>query len=272
MTHRRQLPTGAVESLRMATPSLQQLVTTFHIGRSGSTVLGDLLNQHSQVQWLGEIHEWPEFRDRGAPPASHDNGGSELIRRLRTRLPDVHKPVAGVEAKFFHLHDHGVALDTFLDELRGQVAGTGRCRFIVLRRKNYLRKIVSSLAARQRGQWFANPGAALNPVQIEIHPERVCIDGDAQPLLDYLQDWDAQFAQLDAALAAEGALALSYEDDIAAGPLAAYESVCRYLELEPEVPEVRYARTTTQPLDDIVTTIGAVRAALAGTGYEWMAN
>lgn len=251
----------------MATSAPQQLVTTFHIGRSGSTVLGDLLNQHSQVQWLGEIHEWPEFRDRGAPPGA----GSELIRRLRARLPEVPKPVVGVEAKFFHLHDHGVALDAFLDELRSQVTGTGRCRFIVLRRKNYLRKIVSSLAARQRGQWFAKPGAALKPVHIEIHPERVCIDGDAQPLLDYLQDWDAQFAQLDAALAAEGVLALSYEDDIESGPLTAYTKVCRYLELEPEAPEVRYARTTAQPLDDVVTTIGAVREALAGTRYEWMA-
>ena len=38
--------------------------------------------------------------------------------------------------------------------------------------------------------------------------------------------------------------------DIEAGPLTAYTKVCRYLELEPEAPEVRYARTTAQPLDE----------------------
>lgn len=248
---------------------MEQLAATFHIGRSGSTVLGDLLNQHPHVHWLGEIYEWPEFRDRPAAPGP----GSELLRRLQSRLPAVTKPVAGIEAKFYHLHDHGVALHDFLDELRGAVAGTGRCRFIVLRRKNYLRKIVSSLAARQRGQWFARPGGPVPPpVRLEINPDRVCIDGDAQPLLDYLRDWDAQFDQLEAALSGESALSLTYEDDIEQDPLVAYRKVCRYLGLESGTPEVRYGRTTPEPLSDIVTTLGAVRRALAGSGYEWMAQ
>lgn len=252
----------------MATSLARQLVTTFHIGRSGSTVLGDLLNQHSAVRWLGEIYEWPEYRDSTAPAGS----GSELTRRLRARLPDVHKPVAGVEAKFFHLHDHHIALEDFLDELRHEAGSGMRCRFIMLRRKNYLRKIVSSLAARQRTQWFSRPGGQLKPVHLEINPERVCIDGDTQPLIDYLQDWDAQFAQLDAALMNEGALPLTYEDDIEQDPRVAYRKVCAWLGLPPEAPEVRYARTTAGPLTDIVTTMDAVRTALSGTVYAWMAD
>jgi len=250
----------------MGTAPLQQLVTTFHIGRSGSTVLGDLLDQHPAVRWLGEIHEWREFRDRPAPPGP----GSELLRRLQSRLPAVEKPVAGIEAKFYHLHDHHVALGDFLDELRG--VGAGHCRFIVLRRMNYLRKIVSSLAARQRGQWFARPGQPVPAVRLEINPERVCIDGDAQPLLDYLRDWDAQFDQMDAALAGTDALSLCYEDDIERDPLAAYRKVCAYLGLPPGSPEVRFHRTTPEPLDEIVTTMPSVRRALAGSGYEWMAE
>ncbi len=247
---------------------MEQLVTTFHIGRSGSTVLGDMLDQHSAVRWLGEIHEWAEFRDQPAPPGP----GSELIRRLRSRLPGAGKPVVGVEAKFFHLHDHGVPLEDFLDELRDLAGGGSRCRFVVLRRKNYLRKIVSSLAARQRGRWFARPGIVVPPVRLEISPERICIDGDAQPLLDYLRDWDAQFAQLDAALASEGTLSLTYEDDIEQDPRVAYGKVCRHLGLQPEVPAVRFHRTTPQPLPEIVTTLPAIRDALAGSGYEWMAE
>ncbi|MEO7385633.1 MAG: hypothetical protein ABIX37_01725 [Gammaproteobacteria bacterium] len=250
--------------------SIQQLVTTFHIGRSGSTVLGDLLNQHPAIEWLGEIYEWPEFRESPAAPGT----GSELLRRLRTRLPAVEKPVVGIEAKFYHLHDHGVALGEFLEELRGEIAvdgqRTGRCRFVVLRRKNYLRKIVSSLVARQRGQWFARSDAPLPPLRLAINPERVCIDGDAQPLLDYLRDWDAQFDQLDAALAGEDVLQLTYEDDIEQDPLVAYGKVCRHLGLAPGVPEIRYNRTTPQALADIVTTLDAIRKALEGSGYEWM--
>lgn len=229
-------------------------------------MLGDLLNQHPAVHWLGEIYEWPEFRNAPAAPGP----GSELLRRLRTRLPGIEKPVAGIEAKFYHLHDHGVALHEFLDELRRESGGP--CRFIVLRRRNYLRKIVSSLAARQRSQWFARPGSPVAPVQVEIQPERVCIDGDAQPLLDYLRDWDAQFDQLDAELAGEESLSLTYEDDIEQDPLVAYGKVCDYLGLPVAAPEVRYTRTTPGPLEDIVTTLDAVRKSLAGSRYEWMAE
>jgi len=250
----------------MTAAAPRQLVTTFHIGRSGSTVLGDLLGQHPAVTWLGEIYEWPEFRDRPAPPGP----GSELLRRLNTRLPGVTTPVTGIEAKFYHLHDHGIAMAGFLDELGG--AGAGPCRFIVLRRRNYLRKVVSSLAARQRGQWFARPGQAVPPVRLAIDPQRVCIDGDAQPLVDYLRDWDDQFAQLDALLAEAGALQLSYEDDIEEDPLVAYRKVCRHLGLEPGAPEVRFHRTTPQPLAEVVSTLDDIRRALAGTPYEWMAR
>lgn len=249
----------------MEIPAPEQLVTTFHIGRSGSTVLGDLLDQHAAVTWLGEIYEWPEFRGRPAPPGP----GSELLRRLKTRLP-VPTPVAGIEAKFYHLHDHHLALTDFLGELRS--LGARQYRFVVLRRRNYLRKIVSSLAARERGQWFARPGQAVPPVRVAIDPSRVCIDGDAQPLVDYLRDWDDQFDQLDAALGDTGALRLTYEDDIEADPRVAYRKVCTYLGLEPGTPAVRFHRTTPQPLADVVTTLDGVRQALAGTPWEWMAR
>lgn len=247
---------------------LQQLVTTFHIGRSGSTVLGDLLNQHAAIQWLGEVYEWPEFKGTTAAPGP----GSELVRRLRTRLPTADRAVAGIEAKFYHLHDHGIPLHEFVTELRDELGAGGRCRWIVLRRKNYLRKVVSSLVARQRGQWFARPGQAVQPVSIAIDPARVCIDGDVQPLVDYFRDWDAQFDQLDAELAAQNPLQLTYEDDIEPDPRIAYTKVCGFLGLEPGTPDVRYRRTTPQPLAEIVTTLDAVRRALADSPYQWMAE
>ena len=248
----------------MSEAQTRQLVATFHIGRSGSTVLGDLLNQNPAVRWLGEIQEWPEFRQQSAPPGP----GSELLRRLRTRLPAAHEPFVGVEAKFFHLHDHGIALETFLAELSHEAP----CHFVVLRRKNYLRKIVSSLAARQRGQWFARPGVPLAPVSISLDPDRVCIDGDAQPLLAYLQDWDAAFDQLNAALRGGRVLKLTYEDDIERDPLVAYRKACAHLGIPEGSPEVRYTRTTGQPLAELVTTLPAVRRALRDTPYAWMAE
>lgn len=247
----------------MDAPAPGQLVTTFHIGRSGSTVLGDLLDQHAAITWLGEIYEWPEFRARPAPAGP----GSELLRRLKTRLP-VPTPVAGIEAKFYHLHDHHLALADFLAELRS--LGAGRYRFVVLRRRNYLRKIVSSLVARERGQWFARPGQVVPPVRVAIDPGKVCIDGDAQPLVDYLRDWDAEFDQLDAVLAPAETLQLTYEDDIEADPRVAYRKVCAHLGVQPGSPEVRFHRTTPQPLAEVVTNLDAVSRALAGTPYEWM--
>lgn len=41
----------------MASPLRSGNIVMFHIGRSGSTVLGDLLDQHSSVYWDGEIYQ-----------------------------------------------------------------------------------------------------------------------------------------------------------------------------------------------------------------------
>ena len=97
----------------MSEAQTRQLVATFHIGRSGSTVF------------------------------------------------------VCVEAKFFHLHDHGIALETFLTELSRETP----CHFVVRRRKNYLRKIVSSLAARQRDPLVAYRKACVHLGLPEGSPE-----------------------------------------------------------------------------------------------------
>jgi hypothetical protein len=239
------------------------LIVTFHIGRSGSTVLGDLLDQHPAIRWLGEIEEWDTYRTRNAAPGA----GSELTRRVREQGSGGGKPLIGVEAKFYHLHRHQVSLPTFIDEL----LELGARHFIVLRRRNFLRKVVSSLAARERHRWTARPGESLAPVRLRMDPERVRIDGDDKSLLEYFEDWDAAFDELDALIPGNELLRLFYEDDIAEDPRRGYARVCAHVGLEPQRPDIRYVRVNPQPLRDLVINLDEVQSALASTPYAWMA-
>jgi hypothetical protein len=65
-------------------------------------------------------------------------------------------------------------------------------------------------------------------------------------------------------------LDLTYEDDVAADPVRAYRRICYFLGVKNEPVEIRYGRTTPQKLTEIIENFDEVKAALAGTEFEWM--
>ena len=71
-------------------------------------------------------------------------------------------------------------------------------------------------------------------------------------------------------LAGEDVLELSYEDDIAEDPRAAYARVCTWLGLEvvPAEPDLR--RTNPRALREVISNWDEVANGLAGTPYAWM--
>lgn len=239
----------------------------FHIGRSGSTVLGELLGQHPDVHWDGEVHR-PAVRalKRGRKRASVKT--ADPIGALATRIAASPKPVYGFEVKFFHLRVLGVTLARYLDALQGLNVS----RFIVLRRRNTLRKVVSSLVAQQAGAYRLPAGAQPKPRQVEVNVERLVIDADAKPLLAFLEGYERAFAGIEKHLAARQSLTLVYEDDLLLDPVSGYRRTCEFLGLAPAAAEVRAGRNNPFPLEQIVSNIDQVRSALAGTPFAWMAQ
>jgi LPS sulfotransferase NodH len=242
-------------------------VVIFHVGRSGSTVLTDLLGQHPKIFWDGEPYE-RLFKQReeggrgaGAPPAD-----SDPFALLRNRMGATRKEFYGFSVKFFHLRLLGLGLPVFVQRL-GEL---GYTHYVVLERRNYLRKIVSSLVAHRRSQFHRRPWeeAVLTPVEVDV--ERVRIDRDCRPLLTYLREYREGFEELDSLLEGRNVLRLVYEDDLADDPLVGYRRVCEVLGVPEGRARVRYGKTNPFPLSELVSNFDAVEGALRETPFAWM--
>lgn len=243
-------------------------VVMIHIGRSGSTVVGDLLNQHPRIIWDGEVYQRIfEARQRadGSLPPIADIDPVAFVRR---RSGKAFGAWYGFEAKFFHLRALGAELPDYLDALEAQLPNL---QFVVLERRNRLRTIVSAIAARETGRYHIPVGAAPIRNRVRIDPGSVPFNRTSAPLRDVLEQFDRDFSALFARLRDRRHLHLTYEEDVQHDPKEAYRRICDHLGVVPmRRPRIRYRRTNPAPLSELVSNVDALRAELRGTSYECM--
>ena len=249
----------------------------FHIGRSGSTVLCDLLDQHSRILCDREIFHgyygeaYRVMGERGLQVDHRWNQSHFFPDRpwhyLRSRIP-----LGGLrsyylcEIKFYHLRFNHLELEDFLAKLHA----LDFKKVVILERKNTLRKVVSSVIGHREKRFHRKPGEASEMKRVHIDPERIEIDSQSRPLLEFLQEYEADLSNLRLLTNRMDPLELVFEEDIAQDPKHAYQKVCRYLGLTPETPEIRMLRTNPQPLSGIVENFDELRSALQATPYAWM--
>jgi len=239
----------------------------FHIGRSGSTVLGNLLGQHSKIFWDGELYErlFRSYERQGFKVEDQDVE-VDPVRVLRKRMHRAGSRFYGCEIKFFHL----TLLRTNLADYVTHLHRLGFSHFIVLKRKNYLRVIVSAVITHK----LARPHQSIHetPVltRIELNVNNVQIDRDAKPLLGFLRDYDHKFSELEQYLGGHNMISLTYEDDILDDPYWGYQRVCRFLGIPHGNVTVSYGKTNPFTLNDILLNFDEVARNLKGTAFEWM--
>lgn len=234
-------------------------VCMFHNGRCGSTVTGELLAQHPRVVWDGEVF-WKGW-----------SGESKLLRYLHANHPTWYLParmarfgnsVYGFEMKVrLHLQEQfGMEPERFLRGLRRW----GFNRFIVLQRRNQLRRFVSSRVAKKTSRWAVRKsGDHPGLVQIEIK--------DLNHLVERIRDLEDQDRVMLQLLKDDRCLVLTYEDDIAEDPSVAYEKICSFVGLNTVPVDINLQRVNPYPLTEIVTNFSEVKRALKGKSFEWMA-
>ena len=254
---------GGIEKVRQAN------VAMFHIGRSGSTMLADLLRQHRHVHWDGEIynHHFRRLaRTQGALRIGVTETGLDPVGNLDECMRRSLRRVYGFELKFCHLDLAGIDLEDYLD----RITALGVTHFIVLERQNYMRKIVSALIAQETRQYHLRPwrSPTLNRVHVDI--DNLAIDYDSKPLHKYLEGFHNNFARLDKLLADRRVLRLTYEEDLSREPLEAYRRLCEFLGVTPRSPAIRYARINPYELPELIVNSAEVESALNGTAFEWM--
>lgn len=242
----------------------------FHIGRCGSTALASLLKQHKNMVWASEFYVHRVFMDW-----KRNNDGQEIkgempgdaIELLKDSMKDALHRSYGFEIKPFHFQLIGYSMETFVASLEE----LGFTHYIILDRKNRLRKIVSSaIAHADKIKYHQGAQAKAKLKQIHLNVEKIEIDYDSKPLLDFLSDYDRQFTSLARLLQPKNYLGLTYEDDVQDDPRLGYRRICEYTGMRSKDISVQLSRTNPFPLKDMIENFEEVESLLQGTAYEWM--
>lgn len=244
-------------------------VAMYHIGRSGSTVLCDLLAKNPKISWEEEPFE--PFYSGGWRGGKHRLMGKILLRSPKLGLQFKRQfgrcDWFGFDVKFYHWRDQKIST---LDSL-ALLEKAGYERVIILKRRNFLRKVVSSVIALKRKSYHSveeGYGKSIGKVELEVGG--ILIDGDRLPLLERFAGWDRSFDEIEQGSKKYGHLHLNYEDDIMADPGVAYRKVCSFLGVQPVEVSSDLKRTNPFPLPELISNWEEVCDCLSGTKWSWM--
>lgn len=240
-------------------------VCMYHVGRCGSTVLGNLLDQHPRVYWDQEIY-FRRWREAGLKIRPFDHRA--FVQEHRWAAGPRYY---GFEIKFLdnqHLAIAQADLATCIADYRA----SGVTHHIVLRRNNHLRTLISWVAGRERGQHHIKSGAkaARSPVHLDTETLSFGVVPVKRDLIAWFEHIDRAYDGLEAMLEGLASLRIAYEDDVRDDPQVAYGRCCDFLQIKREPVEVRFSRTNPYPVEQMLANHAEVASLLAGTPYAWM--
>ncbi|MDY7022639.1 MAG: hypothetical protein SWJ54_14995 [Cyanobacteriota bacterium] len=250
-------------------------VVMFHIGRSGSSVLGKLLNETNEIIWDEEIYHF--FLEKVVKPQKKHSSGIinfpfdpiKLVRNrmLVRRLFHPLKKIYGCEIKFYHLRKTQIELEKYLDYLEY----LGFKDWIILERRNYLRVLVSSIISNRKMKPY-HIAAGENPQLVQVHLNIESTESGRKhlSLLESLQNHQHDFQHLEYILRDRHTLKLTYEDDIEKDPRIAARRICKFLNIPNQDSQPVYGKTNPFSLKEIIINFEEVQQVLDGTPFEWM--
>ena len=249
-------------------------VVTWHQGRCGSSVLGSLLNQHSQIQAQNEIFSRYMPRRWGNRPVP------SMQEVLASAVRDAQKPVLNIEVKCLSAQNFALYPKASFRDWLVASAGHGFKRHLLIHRRNGLRRLVSHLMAQSSGVYVQQEDAQprdLADRQLTIDLESIQEGVETHSLLSWLDRYDHTHQQLRDGLQQwcreqqqPPPLELIYEEMIEPRPQLAYGQVCAALELQPEPVQVRLKRINPEPLVQLICNWPEIEALLAPTRFAWM--
>jgi hypothetical protein len=239
----------------------KQNLVMFHTGRSGSSVIADLLSQHPDIHWDGELFNYRLMLWRGRQKFRMREG----IGLIKRRMNLFDEPFYGFEVLPTHLHAGQMDEGDFIAALED----LGFEHFILLTRRNILRKIVSNLVARERGQWRLGAGETAPLTRVHVDTRNLTL-ASVKPLLSHIDDLLADYETLSSLLNSRHCLQIVYEDDVHRDPRCAYRKICEFLGVAYLDIPVRHGQTTPHPLRQIIQNYDEVASVLSATEFAWM--
>lgn len=181
--------------------------------------------------------------------------------------------IYGFETKFLPFqHLSKRCIDLELSEYLDCLRALQFTKFIILKRENYLRRVVSAEVARHNNFWHARSDVdgSTNPNTIYVDINCVGGRGPRTSLLDSFRHLDEQYEKLQKLLEQDNGLLLTYEDDIQDDPFLAYHKVCEFMSVYPRETEVSLRRTNPFALERLINNFDEITSVLGNTEYEWM--
>ena len=238
-------------------------VVIWHIGRCGSTVLSNLLDQHPAIQSEKEIFQpflLAKNRGEAIPPMDR------VIADVAARKT---KAIQTAEVKFLECQQPEVFGATTAQTLENFLA-RGYSRFVVLHRANYLRRMVSHCVAGETRRFFVRVGDEAPLHRIVMNVNAIRVGSQTRSLLEWFDAFDDGYRRLDEMLQGHPVCRVSYEQDTERDPRVAYAKVCRFLEQDPLPVRVNFQRTNPFRLVEILDNFGEVADLLGPTRHAWM--
>jgi hypothetical protein len=239
-------------------------IAMLHAGRCGSSVLADLLDQRDDVRWVGEPFE-------SLRPAYYRMDSSERARQIiGDAMWRVRTAYFGFDTKYLpEQHLRPELANCSPEEYITLLRELGFTHFILLDRRNHLRRAISTAIGARNGVWNSfQPVPEAEPIRLD--PLRFVSYGREMPLLDHFAALEATYGRLRQCLEGQRLLELTYEDHIERDPRAAYELSCAFLGLAPRPVEVRLQRLNPRRPEHLLANFTEIEALLKGTRYEWM--
>lgn len=241
------------------------VIAMYHVGRCGSTVIGQLIDQHPKVFWDGEIYfqKWKESKFKFETFSN--------VRFLRRRMLASSDRYYGFELKFLD-SQHLAIINSSIEKVVDDFIASGVNKHIILERKNYLRMLISWVVGRQRMQHHikSDEKAILTKVRLEANNLSFGTIQKPKSLIDWFQTIEDAYRNLRLLLSETENLDLIYEADIENDPYIAYRRVCSFLGLEEKATELTLSRTNPFPVADMLDNYDQIVQILRGTKYEWM--
>ncbi|MBK9332795.1 MAG: hypothetical protein IPM96_10450 [Ignavibacteria bacterium] len=259
-------------------------IALFHLGRCGSSVLAFMLKSNPDIFWDGEnIGDFYLKKLESEKLHGNVNHLSDIVADveelkmtnnpitfLKIRMYWTLKKYYGFETKFSkgeHLREEilNIQLDDYIDLL----SKIGFENFIILKRENYLKQILSYHIAEKTKIYHSTKDKTM-PDTVNIDVYNCWMGSIEKPLLEIFEDMDNDYTELNNLLKDKKLLNLTYEEDIQNDPIVAYKKVCDFLDVDYHSPKIVHKRTNPFKIEEIVENFDELKLYLDYTKYAWM--